>query len=306
MTPIAYLNGRYIDAAEARLPVWDAGLVMGATVTEQLRTFHGRLFRLREHLARLRRSLAVVGVDPVASDEQFTEIAAKLVDHNYRLLSAGSDLGLAMLVTPGAYPAFAPDEHCGPTICLHTYPLPFARWAGHYETGVSLVTTPIEQTPAECWPPALKCRSRIHYYLADQAAARIESGSRALLLDREGFVSETATANVLAVPRGEGVVSPPRSKILPGITLDVVRELCDELRISFAERDLTVDDLAGADEILLTSTPSCVLPATRFNGRPIGRGEPGPVFKRLLEAFGRMAGLDIAAQALGRPTPPHE
>jgi branched-chain amino acid aminotransferase len=84
---------------------------------------------------------------------------------------------------------------------------------------------------------------------------------------------------------------------LHGISLSVVVELAQQLGIPSNERDLSTDDVASADEVLLTSTPMCLLPATRFNGRPIGAGEPGPIFHHLLKAWSDLAGLDIAGQA---------
>src|SRR5690606_15089688 len=106
-----------------------------------------------------------------------------------------------------------------PTVCLHTRRLPYAHWADKYEVGEALATTPVLQAPGECWPPALKCRSRMHYYLADREAAARFPGARALMLDAGGFATEASTANVLVYRAGVGLLTPPRAKILPGISL---------------------------------------------------------------------------------------
>jgi branched-subunit amino acid aminotransferase/4-amino-4-deoxychorismate lyase len=95
----------------------------------------------------------------------------------------------------------------------------------------------------------------------------------------------------------EGLISPPLPKILRGISLSVVVELAGRLGIPFGERDLTIDDVASADEVLLTSTSVCILPATHLNGRPIGAGQPGKAFSRLMAAWSEIAGLDIVGQA---------
>lgn len=124
-----------------------------------------------------------------------------------------------------------------------------------------------------------------------------DGGARALLLDREGFVTEASTANVLVFNSPEGLISPPSEKILRGISLAVVLELARELGISTVQRELRPEDVASADEVLLTSTPMCLLPVARFNNRPIGDGRPGEVFPRLLAAWSELAGIDIAAQA---------
>ena len=123
-------------AREAVVPVSDAGFVQGTTVAEQLRTFHGRLFRLDQHLQRLAASLEIVGVDPGISIAELADVAQSLVRHNHVLLAPGDDLGLSILVTPGPYGSMAamvPEvAGQGPTVCLHTYPLPFHLWAEKY------------------------------------------------------------------------------------------------------------------------------------------------------------------------------
>lgn len=295
--PQAFLNGQWIPVSAAAVPVGDAGFVLGATVAERLRTFAAKLFRLDDHLARLKQSLRTVGVDPGMTIDQFTQVARELVARNHRLLAAGDDLGLSIFVTPGAYPAYPPPGPAEATVCLHTYPLPFRLWAEKYRSGQSLVTTEVEQVSPRSWPPGLKCRSRMHYYLADRRAEAAEPGARALLLDREGLVTETSTANVMVYKPPDGLISPPGEKILRGISLAVVIELAGQLGISTTERDLRPQQVARAEEVLLASTPYCLLPVTRFDGRPIGGGEPGEVFRRLLAAWSESVGIDIAAQA---------
>jgi branched-chain amino acid aminotransferase len=296
--PLAYLNGHLLPADQAVIPVTDAGFVLGATVSEQLRTFGGRLFRLDDHLFRLRRSLDIVGVELPVTWDELARIADHLASCNHALLDRADDLGLAMLVTPGTYAAFAAARanSTGPTLCLHTYPLPFQRWATDYVGGVSLATTDVRQVPGDCWPAELKCRSRMHYYLADKQAAARQPAARPLLLDSAGCVTETATSNVLIVRQGQ-IVSPPRERILPGISLAMVHDLATDLGIGFEERDLRTEDLAAADEVLLTSTPSCLLGVTRFNGQSIGNGLPGEVHRRLLATWSDRVGIDIVGQA---------
>lgn len=296
--PLAYLNGQLIPASQASVPVYDAGFVLGATVTEQLRTFRGELFRLPEHLARLKTSLETAGIEPRESLIDLADIGSRLVANNFALVDSEDDLGLCIFVTPGLYAAMAEGTgERSATVGLHTYRLPFHLWADKYAQGVALRTTSIQQVPPSCWPAALKCRSRMHYFLADQEAASAEDGARALLLDQKGFVSETSTANVVIYLRDVGLVSPPIAGVLPGISLQVVTELANRLGIPFVNRKLTTEEFGKADEAFLTSTPNCLLPVTRFSGKPIGSGKPGPVFKKLLAAWNEMVGFDIAVQA---------
>jgi branched-chain amino acid aminotransferase len=295
--PLAYLNGQLLSASQATIPVFDAGFVLGATVTEQLRTFRGELFRLPEHLARLHVSLQTAGIEPRESLPKLAEIADRLVVQNRALIDLNDDLGLCIFITPGPYAAMAEGTAAESLTCLHTYRLPFHLWSDKYQAGVSLRTTPVQQVPAVCWPAALKCRSRMHYYLADREAAKAEPGARALLLNEHGLIAETSTANVVAYFSQQGLVSPPIPQVLPGISLQVITELAGRLDIPFATREIAPDEFGRADEAFLTSTPNCLLPVTRFNGRAIGNGQPGKIFGQLLAAWNEMAGVNIAEQA---------
>lgn len=297
MEPLAYWNGRFAPFSEVSLPPYDAGFVQGTTVGEQLRTFGGRLFRLDEHLRRLQRSLEIVGVEPPVSLGTLAEIARSLTRYNHALLAPGDDLGLSILATPGVYEAFSCGAQGGPTVIVNTYPLAFRLFARQFEQGQSLVVVDTRQVPSQCWPVELKCRSRMHYYLADREARSREPGARALLLDLNGFVTEASTANVVLYRRREGLVSPPKADILPGISVAMLAELAAQLAIPFLERPLTVDDVVSADEVLLTSTSPCIVPCTRVNGRPIGEGRPGEIFEQLMSAWSERTGIDIREQA---------
>jgi branched-subunit amino acid aminotransferase/4-amino-4-deoxychorismate lyase len=295
--PQAYLNGNWIPASAAAVSVTDAGFVLGVTVAEQLRTFSGKIFRLDDHLARLEHSLQAIGVDSGLNRRQMTAIAQELVERNSRFLAPADDWGLSIFVTPGKYPTYYTPEQNRPTVCLHTYPLPFYLWADKYRRGQALATTIIEQVPPQCWPADIKCRSRMHYYLADKLALEKYPSARAVLLDHEGYITETSTANVLIFRKDRGLISPPKDKILPGISLAVTFEIAGRLGISCSQHNLTAENLAAADEIILTSTPMCMLPVTRFNGRPVGDGHPGEISKKLLSAWSEAVGLDIIGQA---------
>jgi branched-subunit amino acid aminotransferase/4-amino-4-deoxychorismate lyase len=291
---LAFLNGAFVPAAQAAVPIDDAGFMLGVTIPEQLRTFGGKLFRLEEHLARLARSLEIVGIDCPYSQSALAEFALRLVANNYPLLSAGEDLGLTIFVTPG--PA-APQAERGPLVCLHTRRLPWSSHAQLYERGQNLVTTKIRQVPADCWPPELKCRSRMHYWLADHEARRLEPGARALMLDHNDCVLEASTANIVIYRAGEGLVSPPREDILPGISVGMLSDLAKSLGIALTYRRLRIDDLLSADEVLLCSTSPCVWPVLKLNGTTIGSGQPGVTFQKLMAAWSQHVGIDIVEQA---------
>ncbi len=294
--PIAYLNRQLIPAAQAAVSVFDAGFIFGATVTEVLRTFRGEIFRLPEHLERLRHSLAIVRLEPSESLTDIAEIAGRVVAHNYGLIDPANDLALTIFITPGPSASAIEESAAVPLVGVHTRPLQFEAWADRYERGQALVTTSIRQVPSACWSPELKCRSRMHYFLADREARRIDPAARAVLLDSDGHVTEATTANVLLFDAMR-LLSPPIADVLPGISLQVIKELASRLDIPFTHRKIHPDELAQATEAFLTSTPNCILPVTRFNGQPIGDGKPGEIFRFLLSAWNEMVGFDVAQQA---------
>jgi branched-chain amino acid aminotransferase len=298
---VAWVDGAVVPRDRAAVPLSDAGFVLGATVTEQLRTFRGRLFLPELHAARMRESLAIVGIGPATPLERVFAAAADVAAANHAAVSAArpgwdGDLGVVVFATPGDLPAQAEARPATPRTFIHSFPLAFGLWARAYDAGLSLRSVRVRQVPDSCWPLAAKVRSRLHYHLADREAHAAEPGARAVLCHADGRVSETSTANVAVVTAGR-IAAPPPADALPGVSLAYARQLAAAAGIPWETRSLTAADLAAADEILLTSTPSCILPATRFDGRPVGTGGPGPVFRRLLAAWAAAVGVDIAGQA---------
>ncbi len=293
---LAWLDGRFLSRPELAIPVGDAGFVRGATVTEQLRTFAGRLFLADDHGRRFAESCRIVGIQPPWPVADLLAAADHVAATNHRLGAVSADLGLVMFATPGDLAAQHEGRGGRPRVAIHTFQLAFCLWADAYDRGVSLRTVRVTQVPESCWPLAAKVRSRLHYHLADREAHAAEPGARAVLAHADGRISETSTANVAIVTAG-GIATPPAGDALGGVSLACARGLAASLGIPWQERSLTAADLAAADEILLTSTPSCVLPVVRFDGGAVGTGTPGPVFRRLLDAWSGMVGLDIADQA---------
>lgn len=297
--PLVYLNGHMVPASQAHLAIYDAGIVLGATVTEMTRTFRHRLWRLHDHLERLFRSLRYTRMDIGMSREELARLSEELVANNVKLIDKEDELGLIHFVTAGEYPTYAGSAgrapRTTPTVCVHTFPMPFELWARKMRTGAHLVTPSIRHVPPQCYDPKIKYRSRMHYYLADQEARLVDPEATALLLDLDGNVTETSGANFLIVERG-AIVSPTTVNTLPGISRAMVIELAQKLAIPFEERDIQVYNVMNADEALLTSTPYCVMPVTKINGVPIGAGRPGAMCRRLLTAWSEAVGLDVEAQ----------
>jgi branched-chain amino acid aminotransferase len=288
---IAYLNGSWIPSSELSLAIDDVGFLVGATVTERLRTFRGQVFRLDEHLVRLRSSLEIVGLNSDAIATEIGQVIPEFVRRNASLIDPDDDWAIGAFATPGILGSNRP------TVCVYGSPLPFRQWASQFDAGVPVVISQYRQVPTNCWPAELKCRSRMHYYLADREAAARQPGARAIVLDQDGFVAEATTANVVVCRPDEGIISPPLDRILAGVSLGVIKELAAVLNIPFTVRPLSTDEFCSADEALLISTSICVLPIVGCNRSPIGSGRPGPIYRRLLAAWSQLAGVDVAAQA---------
>jgi branched-subunit amino acid aminotransferase/4-amino-4-deoxychorismate lyase len=296
---LVFLNGRTVPASQACLPISDAGIVLGATVTEQTRTFHQRLWRLDDHLDLLYRSLRYMRLDIGLAPEELRRISVELVAHNAALLAPADELGLIQFVTPGEYATYAAlsrrPARTGATVCVHTFPLPFELWAKRMAAGAHLVTPSVRHVPPQCYDPKVKYRSRLHFYLADQEARLVDPEATALLLDLQGNVTETSTANLLLVAGGT-LVSPATGNIRPGVSRAMVIELAAKFGLPFESRPVTVYDVMNADEAFLASTPYCLMPVAKINGVAVGADKPGPVYERLLAAWSGEVGLDIGAQ----------
>jgi branched-subunit amino acid aminotransferase/4-amino-4-deoxychorismate lyase len=297
--PLAYLNGRISPVSQTLLPISDMGVVMGASITEMARTFRHECFRLGEHIERLFRSLKHVGFDVDLTRESLADLVLELLEHNGRLIPANHDLGVSMFITAGTSAIYAGLEgmatHKKPTVCVHTFPLPFELWAEKYTAGQHVVTPSIRHLPPECLDPKIKARSRMHWYLADEQARLVDTKAIALLLDRQDNITETSTANFFIVRSGK-ILTPFGRNTLQGISQAVVAELAEQLQVRFEHQDLQTYDVINADEAFTSSTPYCILPVTRINQRRIGDGRSGPVYVELLKLWNRLAGLDVAEQ----------
>lgn len=298
--PLAYIQDRLLPQTEASLPLHDAGFVWGATVTDLCRTVKHQLYRFEDHLLRFHRSCRAARIFPPLAEEEMRRIALELVEHNAALLAPQQDLALVMIATPGPIGYYAGEEtgagDAEPTFIMHTFPLPFGRYRRLFQEGARLAIPSVRHVPSVCIDPRIKQRSRMHWWLAEQEAKQIDAKASALLLDYDGNVTETAAANFLLVQHGV-VLSPPRGSILEGISMQVVRELCGNLGISWQERPLHVYDCVNADEAMIASTPFCLAGVSHINNQPLPW--PGPLFKRILQAWSEEIGLDIQAQILG-------
>jgi branched-chain amino acid aminotransferase len=289
---VAYLNGEWIPSSKLAVAVDDLGFVLGTTLTEKLRTFKGQPYRTEAHLARLCHALELMEWDADTICREARSAIDQFMSRNSSYFVEGDDWNITLFVTPGKS-----ADALRPTICLHGHPIPFHLWASQFIEGTEAMVVTTRQVPASCWPSELKCRSRMHYYLADREAAKMIPGARAILLDQDGYVGEGTSANLITYIAGRGLVTPRIEKVLPGVSQQVVFELAKSLGIVHEEADLLPADLLQADELYFASTSLCLLPIVKLDGLPIADGKPGPIFQKLLAAWSERVGVDIAAQA---------
>ncbi|MES2789371.1 MAG: aminotransferase class IV [Planctomycetota bacterium] len=297
--PLVFLRGQMVPASQAHLAIFDAGIVLGATVTEMTRTFRHEPYRLDDHMDRLFRSLKYTRMEISMTKAELASASRELVAHNLKLADPADELGLIHFVTAGEFPIYAGSAgrsaRLTPTVCAHTFPMPFELWAPKLDTGTHLVTPSIRHVPPQCYDPKMKYRSRMHYYLADKEAQLVDPDASALLLDLAGNVTETGGANFLIVENGT-IVSPSLTNTLPGISRQTVIELAAKLGIPFVVKDFQVHSVINADEAFTATTPYCLMPATKINGLAIGDGRPGPIWKKLMAAWSELVGMDIVQQ----------
>jgi branched-chain amino acid aminotransferase len=286
--PLAFLNGQLLPQSQASLSFSDAGFVFGATITDFCRTFRQKPYLLERHLERLRADAALIGITLTPSADALIESASKLVAHNATMLRSEQELGLVTFSTPGPIGYYAGQQGNGPpTLGMHTFPLPFARYARFFRDGSHLVTPSIRQATQGT---GIKHRSRLHWWLASQ---QISTDSIALLLDEKEHVTETALANFLIVHKGT-VLTPPAHSVLWGISIGVIEQLCDDLGIPFEQAPLSLEDCKAASEAMICGTAFCLAGVSRINDHAIPW--PGPICKRLLDAWSKDVGLDISSQ----------
>lgn len=300
--PLVYLRGELLPASQAHIAIFDAAVVLGATVTDFTRTFQQEPFRLGDHVARFYRSCKYARIAPPIPADETLRLSRELIAHNAALLRPDQELALVHFMSPGEFTVYAGSAGGGsfmtPTYCMHTFPLHFNLFRHYYEQGAHVVTPPTRHVPPNCLSPKAKNRSRLHWWIADQESHEVDPHAVSLLLDLDGNVTETGGSNFILARNG-AVVSPHSRNILWGVSLMTVQDLCAELGIPFLTEDLQVHDVINADEAMLPSSPYCLAPVTRINGVTIGSGEPGgPIFRRLIAAWSDRVGVDILEQII--------
>lgn len=294
--PVAWVNGELVNWTSAGLPFWDLGVVAGAAITEAGRTYGGRFLWATEHIGRLCRSLHLLSFPLLWTEQQLHEACESVITANLAGIPATADLGVVLFSTAGANATYLGHHSNAKSTVIHTYPLPFALWRKAFTEGVSLRIPRVQQIPDECFPVSLKVRNRLHWWLADREADRLEPGSRALLTTRDGLLTETSTG-CLFIVRGTRLLT-PIAHVLESLSRSVVEQLAVSAGLTCERCELRIADVTDADEAFLSSSPSCLTPVRQIEGRSVGNECPGPVFRRLLQAWSDRTGVNLEQQML--------
>jgi D-amino acid aminotransferase len=281
-----WIDDRLVDASAARISVFDRGFRTGEGVFETLRAYGEHPFRLDAHLDRAAAGAATLGF-AFPDRERLREAVHRTAHAN---ASSGHDLVLRLTVTPGAVDPSAPfpgSSDGEPLVVVTAQPL--AIPPSTYEAGVAAALVPQVREV-----PEVKAVSYLSASLARREAQR-RGAEEALLVDTDGAVREGSYSNVFAAVDGTLATPPLSAGILPGVTRAVVLELAAGLGMAVAERTLAVDEVVGADEVLLTATTREVVPVTSVDGRAVGDGRPGRFARELLATYREEVRREVAA-----------
>lgn len=294
-----YLSGKMVAEEDARISIFDSAVLLGDTVTESTRTFAHKPFKLERHVDRLFKSLKVTRINPGCDAAEMARISRHVLEANLPLYAAREDCWLVHNIsrgvfTPGPDPTAANAQA---TVMVYTLPMDLRGWAEFYRSGCHAVTPMSRIIPSQSLDARIKNRSRMAYTLAELEVKLVDPQAQGIMLDIHGNLAENKGGNIFLVADGR-LKTPTASNSLAGVSRETVLELAEQLGIPACETSLQPYDLYTAEEVFFTSTPYCIMPATRFNGLPVGDGAVGPITRQLLAAWSQLVGIDIVAQAL--------
>ena len=265
-----YLNGEFLPLEEAKVPVLDRGFIYGDGIYELIPVYAGRPLRLKEHLARLQRSLDAIRLANPHTDAEWAALIDAMIAKN-----GSGDIYVYFQITRGvakrdhAFPKDTP-----PTVFMMASPLPTPP-REQVENGVACVTMQ-DNRWLRC---DIKAISLLGNVLLRQAA--LDAGGAEAVMFRDGLLTEGSASNILVARDGKLLAPPKDHLILPGVTYDLVLELDAKYGVPFEVREITEAEVRSADELLLTSSTKEVLAITQLDGKPVGNGKPGPIFRQL-------------------------
>jgi branched-chain amino acid aminotransferase len=272
------MNGKLVDKSEAKVSVYDHGLLYGDGVFEGIRVYHGKVFRLKEHIDRLYDSARAIWLEIPMTREDMTRAVEETVKANEK-----KDGYIRLVVTRGPGTLGLDPRKCEPQVFIivddiSLYPREL------YENGLEIITAATIRNHPAALNPRIKSLNYLNNILAKIEAIR-GGCLEALMLNPEGKVAECTGDNVFVVKHGTIRTPPLDAGILEGVTRNAVIELARKAGYTVREEALTRHDVFTADELFLTGTAAEIIPVVKCDGRPIGGGKPGPVTKKLRELF---------------------
>jgi branched-chain amino acid aminotransferase len=271
-----YIDGKYYDQKNAKISVFDHGLLYGDGVFEGIRAYNGRVFKLKEHIDRLYYSAKSILLELPFSRAGIMKAVVETCRRNK--LREGY---IRLVVTRGAGTLGLNPRRCkNPSVIviadkIQLYP------PEYYEKGLEIITVPTVRNLHSALNPAIKSLNYLNNILA-KIEANIGGCEEAIMLNSEGYVSECTGDNVFIVKGGQLLTPPLSAGALYGITRQVVMELGGKLGLTIGEPNLTRYDLFNADECFLTGTGAELIPVVKIDGRVIGSGKPGKTTRRLV------------------------
>jgi len=277
---ITWLNGQLLPTSQAVVPVNDHGLLYGDGVFEGIRFYRRRAFRLQQHLQRLALSARAIALQIPLSSEELTTVIERLIE-----TFADDDGYIRLMVTRGAGPLGLNPKSCSqPNVIAIADQLTVID-IGQQQAGARLIVSSVRRLPADGLDPRIKSLNYLNHILA-KIEANHAGADEAILLNAQGRVAEGTADNVFIV-RGGRLLTPPCSEgALEGITRELMLQLAQDNGIETREQPLGVYDLYAADECFLTGTGAELIPVASIDCRSMPSC-PGPVFRRLQQAFQR-------------------
>jgi len=273
-----YLDGRFVQKEEAKISVFDHGLLYGDGVFEGIRAYNGKVFRLDAHLDRLYDSAKTINLTPPLTKAELADLVLETLRKN-RL----RDGYIRPVITRGVGDLGLDPRKCPkPTVFIIAVEWG-AMYGDLYEKGLKAVTVSVRRNAAEALPPNAKTLNYLNNILA-KMESYLKGGDEAIIFDTNGYLSEGSGDNIFVVKK-EAVLTPPSLNNLRGITQAVVLECARDFGIEVKWQNLGFFDLYTAAEVFVTGTAAEVAPIVEIDGRTIGTGKPGPITGKLMKAF---------------------
>ena len=274
-----YIDGKFYAEADAKVSVFDHGLLYGDGVFEGIRFYNGRVFRLEEHLERLWDSARSICLDVPISMPEMTEALLETIRQNDL-----RDGYIRLILTRGVGNLGLNPAQCKrPSVIIIAATIALYS-AEVYEKGLTVVTCATRRTNPGALNPAVKSLNYLNNVMA-RIEANLAGADEALMLNDQGNVAECTADNIFIIKHGQIFTPPISAGALRGITRAVVFEIAAELGIKITETDITRHDVFVADECFLTGTAAEVIPVIKADGRMIGMGKPGPIGARMIARF---------------------